>query len=64
MNNNKVKNVIIFIFSLLFVVMVVVGTVLLGSWSLSGILGKEIHNIYTVGLMIFISICTSAGSRR
>lgn len=64
MYKNKVKNVLIFILSLLLVVMILVGTVLLGSWSLSGILGREVHNIYTVGLMIFINVCTNGGSRR
>lgn len=64
MNKNKMKNVVIFIFSLLLVVMILVGTVLLGSWSLSGILGTEVDNIHIVGLMIFISVCTSGSSRR
>lgn len=64
MNKNKVKNVIIFILSLLLVIMILVGTVLLGSWSLSGILGREVQNIYTIGLMIFISVCTAQVGRR
>lgn len=64
MYKNKVKNVIILILSLLLVAMILVGTVLLGSWSLSGILGREVNNIYTVGLMIFINVCTSGSTRR